>query len=230
MIICLNCTSADDIREFNSRLRQVELNLERTSKPTCPQKDDLVVQRQLGEVRDPLGPLHQGEELLVGRLADVGHWIVGLQGDVQADTVEELRRIARCIFVSSQRVCFGPEPGVTLKPPSAPSCLSERSAVKNILERGVRRKTKQATSPLKRLEEEIPAESCRRTNNIPQTDALRGPFSPHTNHPCGQLVGPGRGPKLQSRMSTRGTGNNRSANKNGHILIINATHTHTPLV
>lgn len=76
------------------------------------------------------------------------------------------------------------------------------------------------------LKEEIPAESCRRTNNIPQTDALRGPFSPHTNHPCGQLVGPGRGPKLQNRRSTQGTGNNLSANKNGHIFIINATHTH----
>lgn len=45
---------------------------------TCPQQDDLVVQGQLGEVRDPLGPLHQGEELLVGRLADVGDGVIGL--------------------------------------------------------------------------------------------------------------------------------------------------------
>lgn len=28
---------------------------------------------------DPLGPLHQGEELLVGRLANVRHRVVGLQ-------------------------------------------------------------------------------------------------------------------------------------------------------
>ena len=46
---------------------------------TCAQQDDLVVQGQLGEVGDPLGPLHQGEQLLVGRLADVGHGVVGLQ-------------------------------------------------------------------------------------------------------------------------------------------------------
>lgn len=47
---------------------------------TCTEEDDLVVQRQLGEVWDPLGPLHQGEELLVCCLADVGDRVVGLQG------------------------------------------------------------------------------------------------------------------------------------------------------
>lgn len=46
---------------------------------TCSQQDDLVVQGQLGEVRDPLGPLHQGEELLVGRLANVRHRVIGLR-------------------------------------------------------------------------------------------------------------------------------------------------------
>ena len=46
---------------------------------TCPQQDDLVVQGQLGKVRDPLGPLHQREELLVSRLADVGDGVVGLR-------------------------------------------------------------------------------------------------------------------------------------------------------
>lgn len=45
----------------------------------------MVVQGQLGEVRDPLGPLHQGEELLVRGLADVGHRVIGLMhGDGDA--------------------------------------------------------------------------------------------------------------------------------------------------
>lgn len=47
--------------------------------PTCTEQDDLVVQGQLREVRDPLGPFHQGEELLVGCLADVCDGVVGLK-------------------------------------------------------------------------------------------------------------------------------------------------------
>lgn len=45
---------------------------------TCSEQDDLVIQGQLGEVGDPLGPLHQGEELFVCCLADVCHRVVGL--------------------------------------------------------------------------------------------------------------------------------------------------------
>lgn len=45
---------------------------------TCPEQDDLVVQGQLREMRDPLGPLDQSEELLVRSLADVGDGVVGL--------------------------------------------------------------------------------------------------------------------------------------------------------
>lgn len=52
---------------------------ERSRAPTCAQQDDLVVQGELGEVGDPLGPFHQGEELLVGCLADVGDRVVGLR-------------------------------------------------------------------------------------------------------------------------------------------------------
>lgn len=29
-------------------------------------------------MRDPLGPLHECEQLLVSRLADVSHWVIGL--------------------------------------------------------------------------------------------------------------------------------------------------------
>ena len=54
---------------------------------TCPQQDDLVVQGQLGEVRDPLGPLHQREELLVSGLADVGDGVVGLGRGAVVSTV-----------------------------------------------------------------------------------------------------------------------------------------------
>lgn len=67
------------------------------SEHTRPQKDDLIVQRQLGEVRDPLGPFHQGEELFVGRLADVRHRIVGLQGDERADAISEFRKITASV-------------------------------------------------------------------------------------------------------------------------------------
>lgn len=98
---------------------------------TCPQKDDLIVQRQLGEMRDPLGPLDQGEELFVSRLTDVCHWIVGLQGDVQTPfkNSENDRKCQKgktpSIFVSSRRVCGGQEPGVTLNHLSACSCPRE---------------------------------------------------------------------------------------------------------
>lgn len=46
--------------------------------PTCSEQDDLIIQRQVGEVRDPFGPLHQGKELLVSCLTDICHWVVGL--------------------------------------------------------------------------------------------------------------------------------------------------------
>lgn len=57
---------------------------------TCTEEDDLVVQRQLGEVGDPLGPLHQGEELLVCCLTDVGDRVVGLRVWVNRGNNEEL--------------------------------------------------------------------------------------------------------------------------------------------
>lgn len=46
---------------------------------TCAQQDDLIIKRQLGEMWDPLRPLHQGKQLFVCSLTDVGHCIVGLQ-------------------------------------------------------------------------------------------------------------------------------------------------------
>lgn len=158
------------ITAVNSTLIKVFINpilMLNKRRLTGPQKDDLIVQRQLGEVRDPLGPFDQGEELFVSRLTDVCHWIVGLQGDVQADTISEFRKSRKVlqrktchVFVSRLRVCFGQGPGVTLKHQSACSSLCERSAVNYILERGARRKTKQ-TLFLPWLEEEIPAQSCR---------------------------------------------------------------------
>lgn len=53
---------------------------------TCSEQDDLVIQGQLGEVGDPLGPFHQGEELLVCCLAYVRHRVIGLprKGDQKA--------------------------------------------------------------------------------------------------------------------------------------------------
>lgn len=45
---------------------------------TCPQEDDLVLQGQVGEVGDALGPLDEGEELLVSSVADVGDGVIGL--------------------------------------------------------------------------------------------------------------------------------------------------------
>lgn len=47
---------------------------------TCTQEDDLIIQGQLREVRDPLSPLHQGKQLLICSLADVGDGIMGLGG------------------------------------------------------------------------------------------------------------------------------------------------------
>lgn len=53
---------------------------------TCSEQDDLIVQGQLGEVGDPLGPFHQGEELFVCCLAYVRHRVIGLsrKGDGKA--------------------------------------------------------------------------------------------------------------------------------------------------
>lgn len=50
-----------------------------TRRGTCTQEDDLVIKGQLTEVRDSLGPFHQGEELLVCGVADVGHRVMGLK-------------------------------------------------------------------------------------------------------------------------------------------------------
>lgn len=47
----------------------------------CSQQDDLIVQGQFRKVWDPLGPFHQGKELLVCCLADVSDWIIGLWRD-----------------------------------------------------------------------------------------------------------------------------------------------------
>lgn len=45
---------------------------------TCTEQDDLIVEWQLGEMRDSLGPLHQRIQLLVRSLADVGDCVMGL--------------------------------------------------------------------------------------------------------------------------------------------------------
>lgn len=52
-------------------------------------------------MRDPFGPLHQGEELLVGCLADIGDGVVGL-GECKNKTVSECARelllgTAKCV-------------------------------------------------------------------------------------------------------------------------------------
>lgn len=46
---------------------------------TCPQQDDLVLQGEVREVGDALGPFHECEELLVRSVADVGDGVIGLR-------------------------------------------------------------------------------------------------------------------------------------------------------
>lgn len=59
---------------------------------TSPEQNDLVIQGQLREVRDSLGPLHQSEELFVCSLADVSDWIIGLENrEVTESVVERVR-------------------------------------------------------------------------------------------------------------------------------------------
>lgn len=45
---------------------------------TCTEKDHLIVEWQLREVGNSLGPLHQRVQLFVSGLADVGDCIMGL--------------------------------------------------------------------------------------------------------------------------------------------------------
>lgn len=54
------------------------LQLPADSLLTGSEQDDLVVQWELREMGDPLGPLHQCEQLLVCCLADVGDRVIGL--------------------------------------------------------------------------------------------------------------------------------------------------------
>lgn len=56
---------------------------------TGSEQNDLVIQRQLREVRDSLGPLHQSEQLFVCSLADVSDWIIGLENREVTESVEE---------------------------------------------------------------------------------------------------------------------------------------------
>lgn len=59
---------------------------------TSPEQNDLVIQGQLREVRDSLGPLHQSEQLFVCSLADVSDWIIGLENrEVTESVVERVR-------------------------------------------------------------------------------------------------------------------------------------------
>ena len=48
---------------------------------TCPEQDDLVLQGEVGEVGDALGPLDEGEQLLVGGVTYVSHGVICLEGD-----------------------------------------------------------------------------------------------------------------------------------------------------
>lgn len=61
---------------------------------TCPEENDLVFQRQVGEVGDALGPLNQSEELLVSSVADVGDRVICLtERGTKRKRAEEKRRI-----------------------------------------------------------------------------------------------------------------------------------------
>lgn len=46
---------------------------------TGSKQDDLIVQQQLREMGDPLGPFHQSEELFISSLTDVSHWVAWLE-------------------------------------------------------------------------------------------------------------------------------------------------------
>lgn len=64
---------------------------------TCPEENDLVLQSQVGEVGDSLGPLNKCEELLVSCVAYVGDRVVCLiKSDIKRKGAEEKRRICHC--------------------------------------------------------------------------------------------------------------------------------------
>lgn len=46
---------------------------------TCPEQNDLVLQGEVGEVRDAFGPLDEREELLVSSVAYVGDRVIHLE-------------------------------------------------------------------------------------------------------------------------------------------------------
>lgn len=48
---------------------------------TCAQKDDLIIKRQLGEMRDSFCPFHQSKQLFVCSLTEVGNGIMGLKSN-----------------------------------------------------------------------------------------------------------------------------------------------------
>lgn len=69
---------------------------------TCTKEDDLVLQRQVGEVGDALGPLHQCEELLVSGVADVGDGVVCLtEQQHPRERAQEKGRIGQCKITDS---------------------------------------------------------------------------------------------------------------------------------
>lgn len=46
---------------------------------TCSKKDDLIIQRQIREMRYSLGPLHQSKQLLICCMADISDWVICLR-------------------------------------------------------------------------------------------------------------------------------------------------------
>lgn len=46
---------------------------------TCPEQNDLVLQGEVGEVGDALGPFNEGEKLLISSVAYVGDRVIRLK-------------------------------------------------------------------------------------------------------------------------------------------------------
>lgn len=55
---------------------------------TCSEEDNLVFQRQVREVWDPLGPLYQCEKLLVSCMANIGDRIISLKEEQEFQVSE----------------------------------------------------------------------------------------------------------------------------------------------
>lgn len=64
----------------------------------------MVLQRQVREVGDALGPLHEREELLVSSVADVGDGVVRLTGQQRPwEGAEEEGRTDQCKITDSHQ-------------------------------------------------------------------------------------------------------------------------------